>query len=42
MTFLGETEQFSGKNGAFKVEDFSGEIMLNVKKPIYHLRGSRQ
>ena len=34
MTSLGDTEHFSGKNGALRVEHFNGEIKHNVQKPI--------
>ena len=33
MTFLGTTEHFNGKNGAFKVGHFSGEKKHNVQRP---------
>ena len=40
MTFLGETEHLSGKNGVLRVEHFSGEIKARGKRQ--EARGKRQ
>ena len=37
MTFLAETENFSGKNGALRWSILVGKQKHNVQKPIYLL-----
>ena len=35
MTFLGETEHFSGKNGALRWSILVGKQKHNVQKPVF-------